>query len=138
MFFRGKKEPVVSLGKLYLRISGMRGTEEYEILSNGSECEICNYHLYYCREEDKRELIKSVKCPDEKVFNLLSECNVIAWDGFDGPNPRGVLDGYMFRFEAEINGKKIRAEGSNNYPKHYHAFLDGIRAMLYGGGEDDE
>ena len=30
----------------------------------------------------------------------------------------------------EINGEKVRAEGSNNFPKHYHEFVNYCRNIL--------
>lgn len=127
------KEKINSFKILTLTLKGMRGIEEYEIVCNGEESEVARYSKFYTRDEDERTLEKSATVPTEEIINLFNECSLIKWDGFNGPNPRGVRDGWMFTLTAEVNeGRKIRAEGSNNYPKRYHEFMAEIRKYLYG------
>ncbi|MCR5652709.1 MAG: hypothetical protein K6F88_02815 [Ruminococcus sp.] len=128
MFF--KKEEVTSFGWLRLRLSGMRGAEEYEVRRSGDTCDVVRYQILYKNGEERREPEQNASCPAEQMTALLSDCGVLKWDGFKGPNPRGVRDGWMFRFEAEINGRRIRAEGSNNYPRHYREFREGLSDIL--------
>lgn len=133
-----KKEKAEAFTKLNLTIMGMRCTEEYEVICSGESCEAAHYFIMYGRPEgDRRELQKSAECSTQVVLDLLNQCNVLKWDGFSGANPRGVRDGWMIRFEAEINGKRIYASGSNNFPRHYSEFRDGIRSLVYDGGESD-
>ena len=120
-----------SFDKITLRISGMRSTEEYELICEGDITAVSLYSIFYCSEDDKRRLVNSVSRDTGEILGLLNECRIPKWDGFSGRNPRGVRDGYMFRFEAELGGgEKIRADGSNNYPKGYREFLDAVSKMI--------
>ncbi|MBQ7505025.1 MAG: hypothetical protein IJT79_06900 [Ruminococcus sp.] len=133
-----KKEKAETFTKLTLRIMGMRCTEEYEVVCGGESCQAARYLIMYARPEgDRRELQKSAECSSDVVLDLLNKCNVIKWDGFSGANPRGVRDGWMINFEAEINGKRIHAGGSNNFPKHYSEFREGIHSLIYDRGENN-
>lgn len=132
-----KKEKAETFKTLKLRISGMRCTEEYEVICNGESCEAAHYFIVYRQgtDSDIRELQKSAVCSAQVVLDLLNRCNVLGWDGFSGPNPRWVRDGWMMNFEAVINDKRIYASGSNNFPKYYSEFRDGIKSLIYDGGE---
>ena len=68
----------------------------------------------------------------QQALQLLNDCRLLAWDGFYGPHPKHVLDGTMFRLTATVNGDQtIRANGSQNFPKHYRDFTDGLYALLH-------
>lgn len=126
------KEKIVSFTKLTLTVSGMRSIDEYEIVCSAENAEIAHYTRFYTRDEDDRELNKSAVVPTDRIINLMNDCGLMSWDGFSGTNPRNVRDGYMFRLTAEVNeGKRIRAEGSNNYPRHYREFKSAITNYLY-------
>ena len=113
---------------LNLHLSGMRITEEYEFLVNGNETEISYYNMSYASGKEERRLIKRTTCDTQTVINSLNEFGVKKWDGFSGKHPKGVLDGTMFRLTATINGsQKLSANGSQNFPKHFHEF----EAWLY-------
>ena len=128
----GSKEKITSFSRLTLTLKGMRAIDEYEIICKGDVCEIAQYTKYYTRPEDERELNKSVTVDTASIIGLMNDCRMMSWDGFHGPNPRNVRDGYMFTLTAEVNGDKmIRAEGSNNYPRHYSEFRSAINKMLY-------
>lgn len=121
-----------SFDTVLLTIKGMRSIEEYEIICKGADSEIACYTRYYTDEGNNRRLNKSVMTAAERILKLLNDCRIMKWDGFDGPNPKWVRDGYMFSFKAEINeGVVIRAQGSNNYPKYYHEFKSTLINMLY-------
>ena len=128
-FKKGNTE-ATSFTKLTLRLSGMRSTEEYEIVCQGETSECAQYLIFYSKDGDRRKLEKSVQRPTDMVLELLNRCSVMRWDGFSGSNPRGVRDGWMFTLTAEINGEKIYASGSNNYPRHYREFMDGFKTLL--------
>ena len=126
------KETITSFTKLTLTLKGMRGIEEYEITCSGADAEIARYTRFYTRDEDDRQLVKSVTKPADDVIALMNGYGLLRWDGFDGPNPKNVRDGIMFLLTAQVNGgRTIRAEGSNNYPKHYHEFMSAIHELLY-------
>lgn len=124
------KEKITSFTILTLTLSGMRGIEEYEIVCRGDESEVARYCRFYTRDEDERRLLGGGSAPTDAILQLMNDCRVLSWDGFSGPNPHGVRDGWMFRLSAEVNGRKISASGSNNYPRHYHAFFDAIRGYI--------
>ena len=127
------KDKITAFSILTLTLKGMRAIDEYEIVCRGEEAEVAAYTRYYTRNEDERELNQRVTQPTDVIIKLLNDCKVMRWDGFIGPNPRHVRDGYMFFLTATVNdGKRIRAEGSNNYPKHYDTFKRAIDKMLFG------
>ncbi len=129
MFF--KNESVQSFQTVELKISGMRETEIYELMCGGDTTEVSSYVLRYASGKEDRQLCKQVTVDTAEVIGLLNDCRVMSWNGFSGKNPPHVLDGYMFTFRAVVNdGKKIYADGSNNYPKHYHDFKTKISEYL--------
>jgi len=126
-----KREIISSFSEVKLRLSGMRITEVYEIICRGKEAELSQYWLSYENHEDNYNLQKRVTVPASEFIETLNRCNVIKWDGFSGKNPPHVLDGTMFDFEATVNdGRRIHANGSNNFPKHYRDFTDALYQML--------
>ena len=131
MFFRLKKKNVESFETVSFHTSGMRYSTYYEIVCNDGKAQITQYHIKYSDGEKERVVDKQAECGADEFIKLLNDCNITAWDGFHGKHPRGVKDGTMFDFKATVNGdKQIRADGSQNFPKHYHDFRDGLYAML--------
>lgn len=125
------QEKITSFGEVRLRLSGMRMTEVYEILCRGGEAELSQYWLSYENHEDNYNLSKRAVIPADDVLDILNECGVIRWDGFCGNNPPGVRDGIMFDFTATVNGdRKLRASGSNNFPRHYREFIAALDQLL--------
>lgn len=131
-----KKEVITSFESVEFKLSGMRFTNIYEIFSKDGKAELSLYNLFYGAEteEDRKRLEKRVVTDNQTIIDLLNKCNIIKWDGFSGANPRGVRDGYMFTFIALLNdGKRIYANGSNNFPKHYHDFTNKLTELLSEG-----
>lgn len=128
VFFR--KKEITSFSKINLRISRMRLTEVYEIINKGESAELTLFFVNYSSGEKALVPQKSAEVELSEFVGLLNDWNILGWNGFFGPNPRHVRDGYMFLLEAEINGEKVRAEGSNNFPKHYHEFVNYCRNIL--------
>ena len=121
---------ILSFETVTLRISGMRGTTDYEIVMKGDAAQVTEYRIRYDMDE-KRVPERQAACSAEKVMKLLNDCELTAWDGFHGKHPSGVKDGIMFSLQATVNnGRKIKAEGSENFPKHFREFRDGLHAML--------
>ena len=112
-----------------LRESGMRYTVEYEMVMKDGNAEVSLYTIKYSRHECCRNLERRAVCSAGAALKLLNDCRLLSWDGFDGPHPKGVLDGIMFEFQASVNdGKRITACGSENFPQHYRELTDGIYA----------
>ena len=129
--FRPFREKITAFESVLLRESTMRGTSEYEIIPDGEKCEVSLYRFRYIDGKEERQLEKSAKCDTQTVIELLNECGVSAWDGFNGAHPRNVKDGTMFRFEANINGGKIiKAEGSANFPRNYGQFTSRVHEII--------
>ncbi len=127
-----KKDVVVSFEKVVLHLSGMRISSDYEITMDDGKATVTYYEYRYASGGPERVPEKSVSCEEQTVIDLLNSCNVLAWDGFHGPHPKGVLDGTMFRFDANVNGgHKIHADGSENFPKHYRDLTDGLYNILF-------
>ncbi|MBR2280299.1 MAG: hypothetical protein IJ903_05160 [Ruminococcus sp.] len=126
-----KRETITSFSEIKLRLSGMRVTEQYEILLSGDKAEVSLYFLSYENREEKYNLRKRATVSESEMLDILNQCGVLKWNGFSGKNPPHVLDGVMFRFTAVVNdGRKISADGSNNFPKHYREFTAALFNML--------
>lgn len=124
-------EKIESFDIVTLRLSGMRFTTEYEIVMKGKDAELTEYGIRYEKKEDKRVPKKKTVCNVDRVLKLLNDCELASWDGFVGNHPKGVKDGIMFSLKATINGsKKISAHGSENFPKHFREFRNGLNALL--------
>lgn len=128
-----ERKKVISYESIFWRISGMRSIREYEILKRAEGAEISVYEMRFGSGRDmERHLMKRMLYPDEKLLELLNMCEVCRWDGFHGKHPKGVRDGIMFSFRAEINGgESIRAEGSENFPKHFREYRREIDRLLF-------
>ena len=132
--FSGRKHPeeIRSFETINLRISGMRVTQEYEIICRGGETEILLYQIFYANGKDERRLEKSAVVKTEKMIEILNSCGFSGWNGFKGEHPKNVSDGDMFRLEAVINdSERIYAEGSANFPKGYSGFLKELNKLLH-------
>ena len=130
----GRKERnILSFETVTLRISGMRGVSEYEIVALDGSAELTEYGVRFNGEKEERIPERSVHCPAEDVIGLLNRCRILSWDGFHGERPRGVKDGKNFSFRASVNGgKTVRARGSKNFPARFSDFTDGLNAALRG------
>ena len=118
---------ILSFEIVTLHMSGMRYTGEIEIVMKDGKAEVSQYAIRFTRSEDRRVLEKRAVCDAQNVLKLLNDCKLLSWDGFNGPHPKGVLDGTMFTLNATVNGdKKIHASGSENFPKHYRDFTNGL------------
>ncbi|MBQ7172041.1 MAG: hypothetical protein IJR89_07180 [Clostridia bacterium] len=137
----GKKAParrIVSFETVTLRTSGMRGVSEYEIVGKDGAAEITQYGIRFYECEERRVPKRRAVCSEETALKLLNDSGILSWDGFDGPHPRGVRDGTMFRFTASVNGgQTVSARGSQNFPRHYRDFTDGLYALLENAKEED-
>ncbi len=126
-------EKIESFDIVTLRLSGMRFTTEYEIVMKGEDAEVTEYKIRYGKDKDKDKRVpeKKAVCNVDRVLKLLNDCELASWDGFVGNHPKGVKDGIMFSLKATVNGsKKISAHGSENFPKHFREFRDGLNALL--------
>ena len=125
---RKTNEQISSFEKVTLRIDGMRGSHVYELVADGDKAHLNLYVVRYV--QGKREDVLELDCSKDVVtveaLSKLDEVNILVWDGFSGNHPKGVLDGDMFRFDAVVNGRKIKADGSANFPNGY---LDFVRWM---------
>ncbi len=125
------KEEIVSFEIVTLHTSGMRYTGETEIVMKDGKAEVSQYGIRYSQDEDRRVLEKRAVCGAEEILKLLNDCKLLSWDGFHGPHPKGVLDGTMFTLNATVNeGRRIYASGSENFPRHYRDFTDGLYNIL--------
>ncbi|MBR5059790.1 MAG: hypothetical protein IKX06_03350 [Clostridia bacterium] len=130
-----KHGAITSFENVTLHTSGMRAALTYKIVMNGDKAEILQYDGFRSEDED-RGPSKRAECSEARILKLLNDCRVFGWDGFYGKHPKHVRDGTTFRFEAFVNGcKRISASGSQNFPKHYGEFTEGIRVILSDPGE---
>ncbi len=131
---KAKEKKIGSFSVLTLRLSGMRFATEYEIVSEGPNAECSRYAIRFGDHTDPRILEMRAVCDTLRVLELMDRCKLLSWDGFCGAHPKGVLDGTMFSLSAVVNDhQKIRASGSQNFPKHFRELTDGIEEILQGG-----
>ncbi len=114
-----KKAKVESFETFNLRISAMRHAHLFEAVCEGPEVYITVYNPY-ASKDDERYLVCKTKRDTGSFIDLLNECELMRWDGFQGKHPLGVKDGTMFSMDAVVNGgRRISADGSENFPKGY-------------------
>ena len=137
LFDSKKNESITSYEKVFWRISGMRCTDEYEIISKDGNAEITEYRMYCASGGGmERRPERSVTVSDEEMIKLFNDCQILKWDGFHGKHPKNVRDGEMFTFSATVNeGRTIQADGSANFPKYFREFRNEIYKMLSEGSK---
>ncbi len=122
---------VTDIEYLKLRLNTMRLTEEYELKVNGNVTEISYYTMTFSSGSGEMVLRKRTTCDTQELIDILNSVDFVSWNGFSGKHPVGVLDGTMFNLTATLNtGQKLRADGSQNFPKHFHDFEKWLREML--------
>ena len=127
-----EKIPVDSYERIQLILCGMRGTIQIDIAKKDeNESVISKYWVDSGKKNDEFRLEKRVTVKNEMILDLLNRHKIMCWDGFRGKHPKYAKDGIMFRFTAVVNdGKTIRADGSQNFPKNFTAFRDDLGAMI--------
>ena len=124
---------IVSFDVVTLHESGMRFVREYEMVMKEDRAEVSLYGNRSGGNDKQRVLKKCAVCSRDAALSLLNGCGLLRWDGFSGPHPKGVRDGIMFTLNATVNeGKRIHASGSQNFPRHYRDFRDGLDRILDG------
>ena len=103
LFDSRKNESITSFEKVFWRISGMRCSDEYEILSKDGIAEITEYRMYCASGGMERRPERSRAVSDAEVIQLFNDCQILKWDGFHGKHPKNVRDGEMFTFSATVN-----------------------------------
>ena len=127
----GKSGEITTFEIVTLRESGMRYTVEYEIILKNGQAEISRYGIRYHQHKDERILERRALCDVNSILKVFNDCRILSWDGFNGPHPKGVLDGIMFSFHATVNeGQKISAHGSQNFPRYYKDFTGALHTLL--------
>ena len=120
-----------SFERVTLRISGMRHVICIEITEKENMAEVSEYTPQFSGGQETRTLKRRVECSKEEILKLLNRSKLLAWDGFSGKHPRHVLDGTMFRLDAVVNGgTTVHANGSQNFPRHYHDLTDELEKIL--------
>ena len=128
-----KKKKIESFEKITWNITGMRSSCYYEILPKDDQAEVSEYQRYYKDGKEEMHLERQTACSMETMLGLLNDCGIIRWNGFHGAHPKHVKDGEMFSFDATVNGDEtIKAEGSENFPKHFGDFRRAISELLRG------
>lgn len=125
-------ETISSFEIVTLRLSGMRFTNEYEIVMKGQDAEVVKYEIRYQKGEGKTRVPESkAVCSADRMLTLLNDCKLVSWDGFHGAHPKDVRDGIMFSLKATVNGgRKIEADGSENFPSHFRELWNGLDSIL--------
>lgn len=66
----------------------------------------------------------------EKINKLYLDMHIASWDGFDKYNSQ-VRDGYGFSLRISfVDGKNLRAHGSNAFPENYRAFVAALGEII--------
>ena len=133
------KEPLL-FEKFCFTMNGMSAVSE---IVEGAKTEnggmhLAYYHLlsYYNGAENicEKNVIAEIDGGRElyeETAGLFGRYGVVKWNGFCGPNPRGLLDGWTGSFKAELSdGSHISASGSNNFPKTYYSVLNSLKSRV--------
>lgn len=129
--FFNSSDRINTFDMITLRMSGMRFVTEHEIVMRDGKAEVSLYGIRYGQNKDERILEERTVCDQSIVLGLLNDCGLLSWDGFHGSHPKCVKDGIMFTLKAIVNdGKTIYATGSENFPKHFRDFTDGLYKLL--------
>ena len=123
-------ELIESFEIITLRTTGMRFSAEKEVQMKDDLAEVVEYGIRYADGEDKRIVEMKALCDKERILKLLNDCDILSWDGFVGKHPKNVQDGIMFTLNGTVNGRHIYATGSENFPKHYREFENGLSEIL--------
>lgn len=131
LFRKTKTTKIISFGYVRLHMSGMRSSNDYEIVKKDGAAEICEYQ-YRCVENGfDRVPVRRAVCGEDEVLGLLNDCGIYGWNGFHGKHPKHVCDGTAFTFEAGVNdGDIIKADGSENFPPHFRDLTNGLYGLL--------
>ena len=128
-----KPHHIDSFEMIKYHMSGMRFIHDHEITVEGEKAVISLYRPIFKHDggDNERELLCRCELPLTEMLDILNQNMIGLWNGFNGPHPRGVLDGIMFRFEAKVNGGvTIVARGSQNFPSHFYDFTNKIDELL--------
>ena len=126
-----KKITIDSFEMVTLSTRGMRCADDYEIVKKDNTAEVSQYRISYREGKEDRILMRRAAVGENDILQMLNNCSILSWDGFHGKHPRGVKDGIMFSFSATVNGgKTIKADGSQNFPKHYRDFTQALHDIL--------
>lgn len=121
----GKSKKVTDFEEIHFSTSPGRGkSTRYTIINEGDETEITI--SVSSSAKGKKSNKEKGSCSTEEMIELLNDCDILSWDGFDEEDEDGTLE---FEFEGTINGKEIEAEGRGAYPKNFEDFIDGVEDL---------
>ena len=127
-----RKTDIADFEIVTVRESGMHASAEYEIVRDGDNAVVSMYTIPYTGDENERHLEMTAVISASEAMDKMTEVGLLGWDGFHGAHPRNVSDGTMFTLDAVVNGgKKVHADGSQNFPRHYREFVQWIMGILY-------
>lgn len=130
-FGAGKSKKVTDFDEIYFTTSPGRGkTTRYIITNEGEETKISISVTTSAKDEGGNRSEEGY-CSTEDMIELLNECNVLSWNGYDKKGDKDM----DFRFEGNINGEEIEAKGKMAYPKNFEDFVDGVEDLCQ---ESDE
>ena len=122
---------VSAVSAMTLTLRGMRGTQVYTLANENGKTELRLYRSFFSDGKSVLKLEKSAECALETLIEQMNACGVLRWDGFHGKHPKKVQDGMMFCFQAVVNdGQSCRADGSANFPKGFHEFVQKLNRLL--------
>ena len=130
---RKNSAEITSFETVTLHIGGSRIPIDYEITMKEGEAELTLYGMRYFSGGHDRVPEMRVLFSEKEALSLLNGCDLLSWDGFYGEHPKYVLDGTAFSLEAVVNNKRITANGSENFPKHFWDLENGMREILEQG-----
>jgi len=121
----------------------MQGMEISQYIAEGGKTEKGAYLEYYVKIErynsetdedyDEKQIIRRIEGDADfydTLCKILGAYKVTEWDGFQGKNPPGVLDGESGYFKATLSDQStIYAYGSNNFPANFSGLHSLLRDM---------
>ena len=108
-----KEKNITSYESVFMRISGMRLTQEYEILHKDSGSEISDYWMRCASSGGmERDLQRRAFCPDSQMLELLNQCDIMKWDGFHGKFPSVQSSVSLWNFGDRIRSRSKATDGN--------------------------
>lgn len=128
--FRSAERPISRINDFELKVWGMRASQLYELVDMKDCIELSLYNIVYRDRGEVKELERCVRLAGQRVLELLEACNIRAWSGFSGNQPKDTLDGKSFRLYADLDVGIIEAEGTENFPYGYRDMISAFDRWL--------
>lgn len=135
IFRHAEDTKITEMEEVEIRLYVDEGAKAYKVEKNGSGVTVSYYRGLWefsddiDREDCLEQRVEGGEDLYKRILDKANSCKMKSWDGFSETND-SVVDGSSFNFSATLDGKDIRAHGSNAYPDGFRDFRDEIIKIL--------